>query len=249
VLFDQGQLEKMTLRALEYDSDGIPSEVPDKSFTVQVNPASYTLNKTIAYENQQSQGSQETTANFRSSGPTTIQFDITFDATGVIKAEGALDGVPLVGAIASLFSEDEELTVNDQIATFEEIVYTLDGINHRPNPVRIIWGEFSFDGALSSVNYSYTLFQPDGTPLRAKATCSFQTSRSGEENALEANLSSPDLTHIREIKEGDTLPLLAQKIYGNPELYLEIARVNQLIDFRRLKAGTRVSLPPIDKGV
>jgi nucleoid-associated protein YgaU len=49
------------------------------------------------------------------------------------------------------------------------------------------------------------------------------------------------------VREGDNLPLLTYRIYGNAELYLEVARVNKLINFRRLRVGSRVAFPPVDK--
>jgi hypothetical protein len=247
MLFEQGQLEKMTLRVIEYADGSRPEVSEDKSYTVQVNPASYTIGKRIQYQNQRPPGSQEGTATFDNSGPSTLQFEIVFDGTGVVKNASSLDEIPLVGAIASAFGEDEEFSVYEQIVKFEKIVYRLDGENHQPNKVQIFWGSLQFEGALTSINYTYSLFQPDGMPLRAKANVSFQGTKTAEQIALEENLASPDLTHLREIKEGDTLPLLAQKVYGNPNLYLEVARVNKLINFRRLQAGKRISLPPIDK--
>jgi len=247
MLFEQGKLEKMTLRVIEYADGSRPEVSEDKAYTVQVNPASYSLGKRINYQNTRPPGSQESTATFNNSGPSTLQFEIVFDGTGVIDTASLLDEIPLAGAIASAFAEDEEFHVDEQILKFEEIVYKLDGEIHQPNKVQIFWGKLQFEGALSSINYSYTLFQPDGSPLRAKANCTFQGTKTGEQIALEENLSSSDLTHLHEVKEGDNLPLLAQKVYGNSELYLEIARVNKLINFRRLQAGTRVSLPPIEK--
>ena len=247
MLFEQGKLEKMTLRVIEYADGSRPEVSEDKFFTVQVNPASYSLGKRIQYQNQRPVGSQESTATFNNSGPSTLQFEVTFDATGVVQNASLVDEIPIAGAIASAFSEDEEFSIDEQVSKFEEIIYKLDGDNHQPNKVQIFWGNLQFEGALTSINYSYTLFQPDGTPLRVKANCSFQGTKTGEQIALEENLASADLTHLHEIKEGDTLPLLAQRIYGNSGLYLEIARVNKLVNFRRLQAGTRIALPPIDK--
>ncbi|MCK5703624.1 MAG: LysM peptidoglycan-binding domain-containing protein, partial [Cyclobacteriaceae bacterium] len=63
----------------------------------------------------------------------------------------------------------------------------------------------------------------------------------------EARLQSPDLTHFKIVKEGETLPLIAKKIYGDSKYYLEIARVNNINNFRRLKTGQQLVLPPIDK--
>jgi nucleoid-associated protein YgaU len=79
------------------------------------------------------------------------------------------------------------------------------------------------------------------------AACTFCESVPGAERVRRDNASSPDLTHLRDVREGDTLPLLAQEIYGNPHLYLEVARVNRLVNFRRLRPASRLSFPPLDK--
>jgi len=62
--------------------------------------------------------------------------------------------------------------------------------------------------------------------------------------AIEAK-SSPDLTHSRIVKNGDTLPLLSKEIYGSSSHYLWIAQQNQLDDFRNLTPGHRLFFPPL----
>jgi nucleoid-associated protein YgaU len=58
---------------------------------------------------------------------------------------------------------------------------------------------------------------------------------------------SPDLTHIRLVKAGDTLPEMCFNIYGDPRYYLDVARQNRLDNFRKLEPGTRIFFPPIEK--
>jgi len=64
-------------------------------------------------------------------------------------------------------------------------------------------------------------------------------------HAKEANNKSPDLTHLIEIKQGDTLPLICNRVYGDPSYYMEVARYNNLVNFRKLVPGTKLYLPPI----
>ncbi|NOR75025.1 MAG: LysM peptidoglycan-binding domain-containing protein, partial [Draconibacterium sp.] len=64
--------------------------------------------------------------------------------------------------------------------------------------------------------------------------------------AMENN-SSPDLTHVIIVKEGDTLPLMAFSIYGDPKYYLEVAKANSITNFRKLKVGQQIFFPPINK--
>jgi len=59
--------------------------------------------------------------------------------------------------------------------------------------------------------------------------------------------ASPDLTHVRIAKAGDTLAALCTEIYNNPHYASRVARANGLDGFRQLAPGTRVVLPPLEK--
>jgi len=94
---------------------------------------------------------------------------------------------------------------------------------------------------------NYKLFKPDGTPIRATANCTFREIVEENLRVAQENSQSPDLTHIRQVKDGDTLPLMCYRIYGDSSWYLEIARVNKMKSFRELKTGDKIFFPPIDK--
>lgn len=251
MLFDQGKLEKMTIRAFRplTDPKAAPqvSDSPKDSYVVQVNPSSYTLNHVLKYSNKQGQGFSSRDATYNSSDPVTLQFEFLFDGTGVVPAPSELGGIPLVGAIASALAGSKPYDVMAEIQKFNSLVYDYQGKEHRPRYLLLVWGTLVFPCVLKSVGYRFPLFKPDGTPLRAVATCSFSESLPNAEGMLKNNSSSPDLTHLRDVQEGDTLPLLAYSVYGKAELYLEVARVNRLVNFRRLRAGQRVALPPMAK--
>lgn len=253
MLFDQGKLEKMTIRAFlpQTNPDEVPqvSDSPDDIYVVQVNPSSYTLNHVLNYSYRQGQGFSSSEATYSNSEPVTLQFDFLFDGTGVVPAPSELGGIPLVGAIASALSGSESYDVMTEIRKFNRLVYDYSGEEHRPRQLLLAWGTLVFPCVLTTVSYRFPLFKPDGTPLRAVATCSFREAVPNAERVREESPSSPDLTHLREVQEGDTLPLLAHRVYGKAELYLEVARVNKLVNFRRLRAGQRVVLPPVSKGI
>jgi nucleoid-associated protein YgaU len=63
----------------------------------------------------------------------------------------------------------------------------------------------------------------------------------------EENKSSPDLTHVRVVKAGDTLPLLTKAIYGSSRDYLRVAEHNGLDNFRDLTPGRRLVFPPLEQ--
>jgi len=100
---------------------------------------------------------------------------------------------------------------------------------------------------LKDLTITYTLFKPDGTPLRAKAHCVFVESMNDSLRTARERSSSPDLTHVRNLKEDDNLPLMAQRIYNEPGYYQEVAKANKLRSLRQVPVGTRIHFPPIDK--
>ncbi len=251
-LFEQGKLEKMTIRAYlpQTDPEEAPvvSDDPEDTYVVQVNPRSYSLNHLLNYADREGQGDSGQDAIFANSEPTTLEFDFLFDASGVVPAPSELGDVPLVGAIASALGGDEEYDVMAEIEKFNRVVYDYEGEIHRPRKLLLVWGTLEFPCALTELGYQFTLFKSDGTPLRAVAKAKFREAESDAQRELRENNSSPDLTHLREVREGDSLPLVAYRVYGDAALYLEVARVNKLVAFRRLAAGTRLSLPPVAKG-
>ncbi|MES1254883.1 MAG: LysM peptidoglycan-binding domain-containing protein [Acidobacteriota bacterium] len=252
-LFDKAKLEKLTLRAFKPSADPKarpqPSDDPEHAYTVQVNPSSYTLSHLLEYSYQRGQGLSGKEAVYSGSPPVHLDFEFLFDGTGVVPKPSTLGDIPLVGAIASALSPAEPFVVMDEIKKFNQLVYDYDGKIHRPRLLLLIWGTLIFPCVLSSVEYRFTLFKEDGTPLRAVAKCSFCESIPTAEAELQGNPTSPDLTHLRDVRDGDTLPLLTYDIYGDARLYLEVARVNKLINFRRLRPATRLSFPPLDKQV
>lgn len=252
MLFDQAKLEKMTIRAFLPQADPqeapVVSDDPEDTYVVQVNPKSYSLNHLLRYTDRQGQGDSGSDAVFANSEPTTLEFEFLFDATGVVPPPSELGDVPLVGAIASALSGGDPYDVMQEVEKFNRVVYDYEGEIHRPRKLLLVWGTLEFACALTSLTYRFTLFKPDGTPLRAVATAKFREAESDAQRELRENNSSPDLTHLREVQEGDSLPLLAYRTYGSPALYLEVARANKLVSFRRLAAGTRVTLPPVAKG-
>jgi len=163
-----------------------------------------------------------------------------------------LDGTKASGVLKS--HTGDETTVADKIVEF----YNACGYNtnrHRPRFVQILWGDFSlmrfhphvFCGCLKSVSVNYKLFNSNGTPLRAIINAAFVETIPPEKRDSAVKASSPDLTHVRIVKEGDTLPGMAQKIYGDYSYYLEVAKANGLKNFRNLEPGTRIVFPPFEK--
>ena len=133
------------------------------------------------------------------------------------------------------------------IEKFKKIVLNYNGEKHKPNYLIISWGSLLFKGSLKDMEITYKLFKPDGTPIRANVRATFKGFVEDNLRVARENNNSPDLTHIRVVNEGDTLPLMTFRIYGDSKYYLEVAKANKLINFRKLTPGQQIFFPPIEK--
>lgn len=196
------------------------------SYTVMINPEKYTQNSTVEYSFEQGQGAPGTTIKYKMTTPQTISFDLIFDATGVVS--------------------QKRTDLAKEIDTFKKLVYDFNGQIHSPNYLELKWGAgLSFECRLTSMSTDYTMFRPDGNPLRAKVKVSFKGYKDPQMIEAEADKNSPDLTHMITVIAGDTLPALSYKVYGASNYYLKVARFNKIDNFRNLKPGTVLQFPPL----
>ena len=191
-----------------------------------VNPQEFTLDDAINYSTTQEPRSKK----FKEYGASVFSIPkILLDTTGAIPTEEW----PLNG------------TVLQMIDKLKKTVYNFDGDTHEPPIVEIIWGSNHYNARLLSMNTKFLLFDTNGDPIRAEINLKFTLYETQKKIKAEANKLSPNLTHIVEVKAGDTLPNLCYKIYNNPSYYMQVARINQLSNFRRLKNGIRLVFPPL----
>lgn len=224
-----GGLEKMIITA--YDPDN--PQKSSKSFSVYINPEKYSHSYKICYNDVQAQGSSGGSPDFNKIPSDKVDFELVFDGTGVVSG-------PLPGVVP--FTGDG---VAEQIEEFKNLVFTYQGNIHSPNYLKLAWGTLLFKCRMESLSVTYTLFKPDGTPLRARANASFIGYNDEKELAKKANKSSPDLSHVVMVRAGDTLPLMCFNVYGSSVYYPQVAQVNGLDGFRDLKVGTEILFPPV----
>ncbi len=221
------------------------TEVKGKSFTVMFNPSSYSRKISISYDDQQGKATAGSPKNIDKLQPGDISLEFVIDGTGTV----APVAVSEAKASEIAKSDTEVVDVVKKIDEFHDVCYKLVGKTHRPYFLRVIWGNLSIDCVLISADIKYTLFDKEGKPLRATISATFSEAKADEVRVKEEGKNSPDLTHIRVVQEGDTLPLMTYRIYGDSKYYLQVAQANQLKDFRALKAGDEIYFPPIDKNV
>ena len=231
------KLEKLKIKSFPTAKRSEGEETDE--IKVMFNPESYSLKYENVYESAQGPNTSGRAVKYSLSKPQNLSLKFILDDTGV--ADSGLAGASLVGNI--LGKKD----VYKQVNRFLKLTHDMDGKIHEPKFLKIEWGDLNFDCRLQSVDVKYTLFNRSGQPIRAELDTVFISDIQDSKRVKKENKSSPDLTHSRIIKSGDKLPLMAQEIYGDSAYYIQLARANNLNNFRRLKTGTRINLPPIKK--
>jgi hypothetical protein len=195
-----------------------------RAFSLMFNPTSYSERYEIDYENEQGAGTTGNTQKFGSIKPKDYSFEFIIDGTG-----------------ASAEKVDVSFLLNEFLTTTAK----MDGSIHRPLFLMILWGSLITTCVLKSADISYILFTPDGRPLRVKINATFSENIPDELRVNDEGKSSPDLTHVRTVNEGDFLPIMSDTMYQDHTYYYQIAGANKLNNFRQLKTGRGLKFPPL----
>lgn len=114
---------------------------------------------------------------------------------------------------------------------------------HAPPIVRLTWDNQIFKGVIEALNITFTLFTPDGVPIRARLALTLKEYRTVKVQVKESPKSSPDVEKHHIVRRGDTLSSIAGKAYGDPAEWRAIARANRIADPRLLSPGTDLVVP------
>ena len=199
-------------------------------FMVHVNPETYSRKIKVHFPEGQAQGTSGGDGSPSSTKSQVLKFDLLLDRTG------ALGNADTMG-----------LGVEPDIFHFKQLTLDYEGSIHKQRYLLVLWGTLIFHCHLESLEIEYKLFNKAGVPIRAVLKASFRQFKEHILRTLLENKSSPDLTHIRTVKDGDTLPNMTHSIYGDARYYLQVARLNNLLNFRRLFPGQEIYFPPIEK--
>lgn len=221
------KLEKLTFTG--YEDETFKNKTGE--FQVMFNPNALNLRFQVDRTETQEQGQTHPKLNFNGMKP--IEFSLEF----------ILDGTGINGDMLSKTDLDKKISA--RVNEYLEVVYGYNGRVHQNQYVRIKYGAVLLECILVSTDINYTLFDRSGQPLRAKINASFKTVKSRELSEIIANKQSPDLTHVRELKQSDKFTLMANAIYEENFLFTRVARANQLNSFRNVPTGTRLIFPPL----
>jgi Contractile injection system tube protein/LysM domain len=210
-------------------------------FAVQFNPTELSFNKGVQVAEIPIPGLDTPLLQFVRGQNETVNVDLFFDSTDQGMGAGAT-------------------SVTKQTDQFYQLV-KIEPDSHAPPICTLTWND-SFPGAdiskemgnqkrnafqciVESVRHKYTLFSPEGVPLRATLSLTLREYKTLEEQLTQLNLNSPDRTQGHVLEAGETLSSVAGRHYRRPGEWRVIADANGIEDPRRLAPGIFLTVPPM----
>jgi hypothetical protein len=196
---------------------------------VQFNPEEYTLNREINYAQAAIPGLSAPILQFVNGAMQTLEMELFLDSyeqhkTGSAVVNSAQSDVRvLVARVTDLMS--------------------IDPTTHAPPVLLFTWGSLSFTCVLARCSQRYIMFLPDGTPVRARLTVTFNEYRNIDLEAKEVKRETSDFSKRHVVSQGETLSGIASGEYGDPALWRVIAIANDLQFARNLPPGLNLLLP------
>lgn len=207
----------------------IMNEVKKERIPVMFNPEEYTLNRDINYAQTAVPGLSGPIIQFVHGNLQTLEMELFLDTYETHKEgdrtinEGGDDVRNLTRKITELID--------------------IDPTTHAPPILLFTWASLSFRCVLARANQRFIMFQPNGTPVRARLQVTFNEFRNGDFEAKEIKRETADFSKFHQIAAGETLSGIAGRVYGNPKLWRAIARRNAIVNPRTLAVGMRLIVP------
>ncbi|MDA8219103.1 MAG: hypothetical protein M0Z94_15975 [Dehalococcoidales bacterium] len=109
------------------------------------------------------------------------------------------------------------------------------------------WGAmWSFQAVIMNLEQTFTMFLPDGTPVRASVRVTFQQAaevgRFPGQNPTSGGVAGQ---RVHLVSEGETIDNIAFQEYGDAKHWRYLADANRLEDVRRLRSGQTLVVPPL----
>lgn len=216
-----GQLVKAMLVLLPEDKK---AQAPDK-LEFPINPESVTITDVSLPSTAPNTGGGKGTTSGGGKEPRTISFTVVFDTYEARKDVR----VEYINKLQKFARPDPELHINPSLL--------------------FVWGNLSADEDiafpvdLEEFQVTYTMFLPDGTPVRCSVDLTLKEVT--DPDTLSKLFQSPDHAKLHTVKRGDTLQSISFKEYDTPGEWRRIADANGIDDPLQLEPGTRLLVPPI----
>ncbi|MEU0094976.1 peptidase M23 [Kribbella sp. NPDC006257] len=222
----RAQLEKAKLKMFDPSPKSGGGKGADRgTIQFQFNPKEVTIQKSAKWERKPAKKAKSAgPPEFSGAEPCKLTVEMFFDASG--NHDGSV-----VAAVEQLFS----CCVPTEESRGKE----------KPTPPLVVlqWGKIaSFPAFVTSVSAKYTLFSPDGVPIRALCSVAMEE-MPNEPWRQNPTSGGQSVRRSHRMIDGDTLASVAYAEYGDPAMWRAIAKYNSVDDPMRLPIGTVMVLP------
>lgn len=203
-------------------------QVGPYEFKAKINPSNIKTRRSILYNTNNRANSGYDVDQYQGHGP--IEMELSFILTEYDDREAR---------------HEPNKAVNEQVDQLLKATYDYVSSTHRSPYVTMAWGDIKFLGQLKDMSINYEVFDIDGKCTHAEVELVLVSHVSSLTNAHLQNRNSPDMTHMKQIKDGDKIPLICHDIYDDPTYYIQIAELNNLTNFRNIPTGKKIIFPPL----
>lgn len=142
-----------------------------KYMDVMFNPSSYTVDSKASYSTAGGLEVRRDILQFSKVGVRELNLELYFDTVnnnqGDLMQEGA--NMLMSTQLAGLLDKDSLKNVADVSDKIEDLRKLIDLADEKGTPplIQFVWGAFVFTGVMVSMRENYTMFLPDGRPVKA----------------------------------------------------------------------------------
>jgi nucleoid-associated protein YgaU len=201
---------------------------PTKHLDCYFNPTEYSVAKSNTWQSQDVNGKTSPEQKFTSGEPRKLDLTLLFDQTVPPVKKTVHEATALL-----LDAMEVPKTEKPGAPTAAPPLFTFG------------WGTLKFKGACTSLSCTYKLFTPAGEPLRADVKLSLVhvgTPEVGQNPTTRAIAGFG----VHRVKDGDTLPSISYRAYGDATKWRLIAEANGVDNPLHLRRGTSLSLPTLE---
>jgi LysM repeat protein len=196
----------------------------------QFNPKDFTITRSIKWRKREIQGENSPIWEFAGGESQELSIDLWFDSTDVASGEDA-----------DVRKKYKKLLEMAEIDEGNANATTGKG---EPPKCTFQWGSYlSFEGVIQKISQNFTMFRPDGTPVRAKVGVTF--AETVKPPAAQNPTTRTESRKIWVVQEGQTLDWIAYQEYGSAAQWRHIAETNDLADPLHLHPGQVLKLVPL----
>jgi nucleoid-associated protein YgaU len=192
--------------------------------TALYNPEEYTINKDNNLAVQGIPGLSGPLIQFVNGNLRTLEMELFFDTWDTPKV-----------------SKADVRTLTDPIVNLMEI----DSVLHAPPILLVSWSSLQLRCVLARVSQKFIMFADNGSPVRARLSCTFNEVIDPEQEIKKVNRQTADYTKMHVVVHGDTLSALAHLYYEDSLRWRPIALVNEIDDPRALVVGQSLVIPSL----